>query len=124
MRIALINNLYPPYIVGGNEILARDVTQSLRARGHEVHILTGRGVNLPADGFTHGALDIDLDRKQEYFLGGLPLTAKRVIDWHLYNHRTFTQVRDTLRRIQPELIICGNLGMVSAARVLAARTIS
>lgn len=123
LRIALINNLYPPYIVGGNEILARDVTQSLRARGHTVHILTGYGVDLPADGYTHGALDIDLDRKADYFLGGLPLTAKRVVDWHLYNHRTYTQVRDTLERIDPDLIICWNLGMASAAPLLAARTI-
>jgi len=122
MRIALINNLYPPYIVGGNEILARDVTESLRARGHEVHILTGRGANLPADGYTHGALDIDLDRKADYFLGGLPLTAKRVVDWHLYNHRTYTQVQETLRRVRPDLIICWNLGMASAAPLLAART--
>lgn len=121
LRIALINNLYPPYVVGGNELLARDVAQSLRVRDHEIHILTGHGADLPDDGFTHAALDIDLDRKTDYFLGGLPLTATRVIDWHLYNHRTFQQVRDTLREIQPDLIICWNLGMASAAPLAAAR---
>ncbi|MGL4651325.1 MAG: hypothetical protein ACRC1H_18105, partial [Caldilineaceae bacterium] len=58
LRIALINNLYPPYIVGGNEMLAHNVVQALRARGHTMHVLTGRGRNLPDDGFTHQALDI------------------------------------------------------------------
>ena len=28
-------------IRGGNEVLARDVVEALRARGHTVHVLTG-----------------------------------------------------------------------------------
>lgn len=122
LTIALINNLYPPYVVGGNEILARDVVEGLRARGHTVHVLTGRGQQLPQDGFTHAALDIDLDRKEDLFLGGLPLTAGRVIRWHLYNRTTQRQVRAVLRRLRPDLIICWNLYMASAAPLIAARS--
>ncbi|MDA8018981.1 MAG: glycosyltransferase family 4 protein [Thermoanaerobaculia bacterium] len=42
MRILMISNLYPPQILGGYEILCAQVTESLRARGHEVAVLTSR----------------------------------------------------------------------------------
>lgn len=122
--IALINNLYPPYIVGGNEILARDVSEALRRRGHTVHILTGRGRDLPNDGFTHAALDVDLDRKEDLFLGGLPLTAARVIRWHLYNGASRRGVANTLRSLHPDLVIAWNLYMASAAPLIGARAIA
>lgn len=121
LTIALIVNLYPPYIVGGNEILARDVAEGLRHRGHIVHILTGHGAQLPQDGFTHQALAIDLDRKADIFLGGLPLTFSRVLRWHLYNHQSYVGVRRTLAHLQPDLVIAWNLYMASAAPLMAAR---
>jgi glycosyltransferase involved in cell wall biosynthesis len=86
-----------------------------------VHVLTGNGRDLPQDGFTHAALDYSLEEKADLFLGGRALTAKRVIDWHLYKPRTEEMVRQTLARIQPELVICWNLGMASAAPLVAAR---
>lgn len=121
LNIALINNLYPPYIVGGNEILARDVVTALRARGHTVHVLTGRGRTLPDDGFTHAALDLDLDQKEALFMGGLPLTLRHLVEWHLYNRRTHVQVQRTLELLQPDLVIAWNLYMASAAPLIAAR---
>lgn len=121
LKLAFIVNLYPPYIVGGNEILARDVITALRERGHEVHVLTGRGAQLPADGFTHAALDLELDRKEDIFLGGLPLTGKRLVAWHLYNPRTYEGVRATLAELQPDLVIAWNLYMASMAPLVAAR---
>lgn len=123
LTIALINNLYPPYIVGGNEILARDVCEALRRRGHTVHVLTGRGRDLPNDGFTHAALDIDLDRKEDLFLGGLPLTAARVVRWHLYNGASRRGVANTLRALRPDLVIAWNLYMASAAPLIGARAV-
>ena len=75
LTLAVVVNLYPPYIVGGNEVLARDVVEALRARGHAVHVLTGHGRDLRQDGFTHPALGLDLDRKDDFFLGARPLSA-------------------------------------------------
>ncbi len=121
LRIALINNLYPPYIVGGNEMLAHNVVQALRTRGHTVHVLTGRGSDLPDDGFTHQALDIDLEQKAAIFLGGLPLTWQRAWNWHLYNHRSKLGVETALKSIVPDLVIAWNMYMASAAPLLAAR---
>ena len=39
MRVAVVSNLYPPDVLGGYELLARDVTERLRARGHDVDVI-------------------------------------------------------------------------------------
>jgi glycosyltransferase involved in cell wall biosynthesis len=123
LRLALIVNLYPPYVVGGNEILARDVVLALRERGHTVHVVTGRGRELPRDGFTHGVLDLDLDRKQEVFLGGLPLNTARALRWHLYHHASYVAARSTLARLAPQLVVAWNLYGASMAPLRAARQV-
>ncbi len=40
MRILIISNLFPPHVLGGYEILCGQVVSYLKARGHEVHVLT------------------------------------------------------------------------------------
>ncbi len=40
MRILVLTNFYPPHYVGGYELGCRDVVEGLRARGHEVRVLT------------------------------------------------------------------------------------
>jgi glycogen synthase len=121
LALAVIVNLYPPYVVGGNEVLARDVVEALRARGHTVHVLTGHGRNLPRDGFVHPALGLDLDRKDDFFLGARPLTARSAIQRHVYDHRSYRGVRRALRTLRPDLAIAWNLYGVSLAPLLAAR---
>ena len=44
MKILLISNLYPPQIVGGYEVLAYQMTERLRADGHDVYVLTSNEV--------------------------------------------------------------------------------
>lgn len=121
LHLVLIVNLYPPYIVGGNEILARDVVAALRARGHTVHVITGRGRDLPQDGFTHGVLDLDLDRKEDVFLSGLPLTGLRALRWHLYHHASYRAVRRMLAALAPQIVVAWNLYGASMAPLVAAR---
>ncbi len=40
MRILVVSDLYPPASLGGYEVAAREVTDALRLRGHEVWVLT------------------------------------------------------------------------------------
>ena len=40
MKILVVSNLYPPQHVGGYELGCRDVVEKLRARGHDVRVLT------------------------------------------------------------------------------------
>ncbi len=50
MRILLLSNLYPPYILGGAEVIARDFAVGLEGLGHEVWVLTSSyGLNRPQE---------------------------------------------------------------------------
>jgi glycosyltransferase involved in cell wall biosynthesis len=40
MKILIISNLYPPYVLGGYEILCGQVVQYLKDRGHQIQVLT------------------------------------------------------------------------------------
>ncbi len=40
MRILVVSNFYPPQYMGGYELGCRDVVEGLRARGHEITVLT------------------------------------------------------------------------------------
>jgi glycosyltransferase involved in cell wall biosynthesis len=121
LALAVVVNLYPPYVVGGNEVLARDVVLALRARGHTVHVLTGRGRDLPRDGFVHPVLDLDLDRKDDFFLGARPLGAASALRHHVYDHRTYRGVRGALATLRPDLAVAWNLYGASMAPLVAAR---
>ena len=54
MRILIVSNCYPPHFVGGYELGCFDVAESLKARGHDVTVLTSSyGLASPT---THGAV--------------------------------------------------------------------
>jgi glycogen synthase len=121
LSLALVVNLYPPYVVGGNEVLARDVIDALRARGHTVHVLTGRGRDLPRDGFVHPVLDLDLDRKEDVFLGARPLAAGEAVRRHVYDPPSYRGVRRALETLRPDITVAWNLYGASMAPLVAAR---
>ena len=45
----VVSNLFPPHYLGGYELLCGQVCQGLRARGHEVEVLTSRHGSDPRD---------------------------------------------------------------------------
>lgn len=50
LRICIVSNYYPPHFIGGYELGCRDVVESLKARGHEVRVLTSTyNVGRPED---------------------------------------------------------------------------
>lgn len=121
LTLAFMTNLYPPYVIGGNEIFTQNIVEALRQRGHTVHVLTGQGKRFATDGYTHQVLNLDLEYKDEIFLGGLPLTTQRLLQWHLFSPSAYWRVQRTLQSIQPDLVIAANLFMASAAPLIAAR---
>jgi len=40
MRILVISNLYPPYHTSGYELGCQDIVESLKAREHQIKVLT------------------------------------------------------------------------------------
>jgi glycogen(starch) synthase len=119
MRLTFITNLYPPYIVGGNEMLCHDVVTALRARGHQVSVVCGRGRALPDD--VDGVLPLDLDRKEETFLGGRAPGLLESFRLHVFDPATWRAVRAALRRLRPDVVVVWNLYMASAAPLVAVR---
>lgn len=121
LTLAFMTNLYPPYVIGGNEIFTHNIVEALRARGHTVHVLTGQGPQFPQDGYTHQVLNLELEHKNAIFLGGLPLTTQHLLQWHIFSPSAYRRVLACLRQIQPDLIVAANLYMASAAPLVAAR---
>jgi glycogen synthase len=119
MRLTFITNLYPPYIVGGNEMLCHDVVTALRRRGHEVSVVCGRGRLLPPE--VDGVLPLDLDLKEETFLGGRALGVVESFRLHVFDPATDRAVRGALRRLRPDVAVIWNLSMASAAPLVAVR---
>jgi glycosyltransferase involved in cell wall biosynthesis len=120
MHLAFINNLYPPYVVGGNEMLCDEVVRALRARGHRVSVLCGRGRDLPSHPDLSGALEIDLDRKAETFLGGRLPSAWEAVRLHLFSPRSYGVTRRWLVTKRPDVVIVWNLYMASLSPLVAA----
>ncbi len=120
MRILFVTNLYPPYVVGGNELLCAEVVEALRERGHAVEVLCGRGRLLPRAG-VRGELEIDLDRKDETFLGGRLPSAVEAFRMHAWSSASHAATRAALRDCAPDLVVVWNLYMASLAPLAAAR---
>jgi glycogen synthase len=64
MRVLVLSNFYPPHFIGGYELGCRDVVEGLKARGHDVRVLTSTYKSAGR-------------RKAEAFTGGLRPILKR-----------------------------------------------
>jgi glycogen(starch) synthase len=120
-RIIRMVALYPPYIVGGNEMLTRDITEVLLARGHEIHVLTARGRQLDGIPHIHQVFNYSLDCKDEIFRGGRRLSPLELFHHHVFDPVTYRNVRHVVQQLRPDLIVADNLFMASAAPLLAVR---
>jgi glycosyltransferase involved in cell wall biosynthesis len=121
LHLLFANNLYPPYVVGGNEMQCAEVVGLLRARGHRVSVLCGRGRDLPPDPDLYGELEIDLDRRAETFLGGRIPTPWEAFKLHVFSPASYRVTRRLLRRLQPDVLVAWNLYMASLAPIAAAQ---
>ncbi|NHO34022.1 glycosyltransferase [Acetobacter fallax] len=54
MRILVVSNFFPPFVVGGAEIVADRHARELQRRGHDVFIVGGR---VPAPGYPAGSME-------------------------------------------------------------------
>ena len=120
-RLAYLINLYPPYIVGGNEMLACDIVNAFRSHGCDVHVITAKGPQLDNIPHVHQAFNYNLEDRADIFQGGKALSAFGHLRHHVFDLTTYLNVRRKLQRLQPDLIVIDNLYMASAAPLLAAR---
>lgn len=105
MKILFISNLYPPFFLGGYELLCWDVVEGLKKRGHEVKVFTSiYGVNkIVYENYVYRIFSARYPLKQYKgwkILHFIPLLLSELNDW-----RRFLQF---YKKISPDIIYIWN----------------
>jgi glycogen(starch) synthase len=116
LRIAVVSNYYPPHYVGGYELGCRDVVESLKARGHEVRVLTSTyNLRQPEDDGEVYRWLVSLPPWEPVPSGGFFRLLRREI----INRRSFNRL---CRIFPPDLIYVWNPTGISLSFVFASQT--
>ncbi len=102
-RLLFVSNYYPPHALGGYEMWCHEVATGLRARGHEVSVLTsrlpGRRPSAPEEGPVYRTLYLELEGGLLHTVGRLSWTRDR------RERQNLAQVERLLQEIQPDRVI-------------------
>jgi len=109
MRLLFLIHGYPPFLAGGHEIRCQRTVEGLRARGHEVTVLTSRFPGAPRDD-TSGVLW----RLRSKFSEGPRAHPLRFVRVFRHNVRVF---EETLRAAQPDIVCMWALNACTVAFV-------
>jgi glycogen(starch) synthase len=112
MRILVLTNLYPPYYLGGYELICYMVVNELRARGHEVQILTSDHVVAGKEPAPETGIDRSLRIHGFYGHPWHGIAGLR----HLERHNNNT-LKTAIQRHSPDLIYVWNMGGLSKSMV-------
>lgn len=116
MRILVISNIYPPYFIGGAELIAHEQVKKLSEQGHELLVFCGRHV---ADG-PHGVTN---DIFEGISLRRVALSTEdcRGDAVNFYHPRVNDLFLETLTDFQPDVVYSHNLAGLGASLPLIAR---
>lgn len=123
MKILVLTNLYPPHYVGGYELRCATITERLRAKGHEVRVLTSNHGLTPAD-LEKSSKEEDSESKERGisralrvhgFFGHPWLGISKLRFLELYNNEV---LQETLQRFKPEIVHVWNMGGISKSLLL------
>ena len=114
MKILVLTNLYPPHYVGGYELRCAAITEALRMRGHDVHVLTSNhGLQQCAAPDAEPFIERRL-RIHGYY--GHPwLGLRRLKQLELHNNET---LRQALAVLQPDVVHVWCMGGLSKSLCL------
>jgi glycogen synthase len=113
MRILVISNLYPPHEIGGYEIRCRDVTERLRAAGHEIRVLTSQH---HVQGRAEESQPHVSRRLRVHGMYGHPwLGLRKLHALEQHNHEALT---DEIATFRPDLVHVWNMGGISKSLLL------
>jgi len=124
VRVLQVSNLYPPYWIGGYEQIAQWITEGLRERGHDVHVLTGRGPALIGDPSVTMGLDLDQAALLEMHRGnGIALPGGLVGGFRhtVISPRNFHACRAAIASFRPDVLSFWNASFITFSPLLAAR---
>ncbi len=107
MKLLFVSNLYPPYHLGGYELLCHDIATRLTARGHAITVLTSTfGVNQEtSEPGVHRRLWLESDL---YYYR--PQQGLRYRSIQAHNRRA---VERTLREVAPDAVVVWGMWQLS-----------
>lgn len=123
MKILFISNLYPPFTLGGYEILCHQVVERLASRGHQVHILTSdHGVDQQSRSETGGEGDsANIERRlkliRPFNQPGRPDRQRRVV----VGRENYEKTRAAIAAYRPDIIFIWSLLRLSVGSARAAQ---
>ncbi len=121
LRVLALTLRYPPYVRGGYELLTRDAVEALRARGHRVQVLVGRGQRFASGAGVIAALEPALDGAEDLFERSFRASNPERFALHFYRHANYRATLRALDATQADALFFFNLGLVSLAPLVAAR---
>lgn len=118
MKILVLTNLYPPHAIGGYEERCRRVIDGLRARGHEVRVLTSNHVVASVASAPPPADPPHVARvfRIHGFFGHPWLPPHKLYGLEKHNHAA---LRAELSAFAPDVVHVWNLGGLSKTFMLA-----
>ena len=114
MKILALTNLYPPHYLGGYELICEMVVEELRARGHQVQVLTSDHI-VPGKPSPQAEQGIERTLRIHGFYGHPWLSLAQLRHLERHNNQTLL---DAIRRHQPDIVYVCNLGGLSKSMVL------
>ncbi len=114
MKILVLSNLYPPHYIGGYELRCAAITDALRARGHEVRVLTSNhGLDKP--GAETGPAHVERSLRIHGYYGHPWLGIHALRELEIHNNATLRRAIDEFR---PDLVHVWCMGGVSKSLCL------
>jgi len=116
LKILVINNLYPPQVIGGYERALADYAKLLHDRGHNVLVLTSNTEELPT-GYTKAESDLSMVRRSLSLWGAWTHQGTeafypgKVASIAVQNYQTLEQV---LLAWKPDVCLAGNMDFLGA----------
>ncbi len=116
LKVLVINNLFPPQVVGGYERAMADYARHLHHRGHQVTVITADVPGLATSYAESEPEPMPVRRSLRLWgtwgdRGALPFPADWVSAIAIYNYQT---LKAELDEIQPNVCLVGNLDFLSA----------
>ena len=110
MKILLISNMFPPYIMGGAEMAADSLARLLAAAGHEVHVLTCAPAR-ELEGWETVTERLTVERRYfknifQIYKANRDRSLSKIV-WHINDHfhpETEQICREVLARFQPDVV--------------------
>ena len=123
MKVLAISNLYPPDIVGGYEVTCAQTVDWLRARGHDVGVLTSTSRGTPVAAQAHVLRRFELADLWNQSANAMEGRHARALRWSRAAHVNAHNVQELLAAVEedpPEVIHMWNvLGLGGAAIAVA-----